>query len=345
MSVLVGEAVCRLPSRESGVEGFEEAAVEVAGAEQTLQDATLLTHSLVAMLAEEVTMRTAATKANRVSDQADRPEDDQLDLHGLTHQGKVRKDNQDQFMICTVHPQLVIHGTSLPNPDSLPLRGTRFGTVMLVADGVGGAVDGSEASRLATESVVRYVSSTLRCYNVAGEGDDEEFFRALKDAALQAHDAVRAESVSRGEGRMATTLTVATFVWPWCYVTQVGDSRMYVLTDGKLHQATRDQTIAQQLVDAGALKKEDMGRSPLRHVLASAIGADEAVPEVTRFRVTKSSTALLCSDGLTKHVSDVEIGEHLKQNKTAEQTCQDLLELALERGGTDNITIAVARRR
>ena len=144
---------------------------------------------------------------------------------------------------------------------------------------------------------------------------------------------------------MATTLTVATFVWPWCYVTQVGDSRMYLLIDGKLQQATRDQTIAQQLVDAGALKKEDMSRSPLRHVLASAIGADEAVPEVTRFRVTKTSKALLCSDGLTKHVSDAEIGEHLKQNKTAEQTCSDLLALALERGGADNITIAAARVR
>ena len=290
-------------------------------------------------------MRTASTQSARATERADRPEDDQIDLWGVTHVGKVRKDNQDQFLLCTVHPQLVIHGTSLPNPESLPTRGTRFGTVMLVADGVGGAVDGSEASRLATETVMRYVTSTLRCYHVAGERGDEEFFQAMKDAALQAHDAVRAESVSRGEGRMASTLTVATFVWPWCYVTQVGDSRCYLLIDGKLHQATRDQTIAQQLVDAGALKKEDMGRSPLRHVLASAIGADEALPEVTRIRVTVNSTAMLCSDGLTKHVNDDEIAEHLRQKRTAEQTCNALLNLALERGGADNITIAVARRR
>src|SRR5204863_4879173 len=111
---------------------------------------------------------------------ADRPEDDQVDLFGITHTGKVRKDNQDQFLVCTVHPQLVIHGTSLPNVESLPTRGTRFGTVMLVADGVGGAVDGSEASRLAAETVMRYVTSTLRCYHVAGERGDEEFFQAMK---------------------------------------------------------------------------------------------------------------------------------------------------------------------
>ena len=299
----------------------------------------------IAMLAVEALMSLASMKS-RAAERVDRPEDDQLDLYGVTDQGKVRRDNQDHFMICTVHPQLVIHATSLPNPDALPLRGTRFGTIMLVADGVGGAVDGSEASRLAAETVIRYVSSTLRCYHVAGDRGDEEFFAALKEAALQAHDAVRAEAVSRGEGRMATTLTIATFVYPWMYVTQVGDSRCYLLTDGKLQLLTRDQTIAQQLVDQGALKKEDMGRSPLRHVLASAIGADEATPEVTRIRLSKDSTAaILCSDGLTKHVSDDEIAAHMRKSTSAEQLATTLLSLALERGGTDNVTVAAIRRR
>src|SRR5436853_5964036 len=104
------------------------------------------------------TMRTASPQSVRAGERSDRPEDDQVDLCGVTHVGRMRKDNQDQFLVCTVHPQLVIHGTSLPNPELLPTRGTRFGTVMLVADGVGGAVDGSAASRLAAETVMRYVT-------------------------------------------------------------------------------------------------------------------------------------------------------------------------------------------
>src|SRR5512132_1675180 len=91
-----------------------------------------------------------------------RPRDDELDLYGLTHPGLVRAENQDHFLLCTVHPQVVVHGTSLPHPETLELRGQRLATILLVADGVGGSAAGSRASQLATEAVTRYVSSTLR---------------------------------------------------------------------------------------------------------------------------------------------------------------------------------------
>ena len=274
-----------------------------------------------------------------------RPTDEELDLFGITDPGKVRPDNQDHFLLATVHPQVVVHGTSLPDLDALPLRGTRFGTVALVADGVGGAAAGSDAARLATETVARYVSSTLRCYHTAGAAADDEFFRALKEAAMQAHDAVRAEAASRPEQRrMATTLTVIVAVWPWMYVVQVGDSRCYLYANGKLKQVTRDQTIGQQLVDEGAMPREQLRHSPLKNVLSSAIGADEATPEVTRVDVSsRGCVVLLCSDGLTKHVTDAEIADRFAKMTSSEQASRDLLNLALERGGTDNITIVVGR--
>ena len=287
------------------------------------------------------------------ADPGPKPRDDELDLFGLTHRGKVRTENQDHFLLCTVHPQVVVHATSLPEPDRLPLRGERLATIMLVADGVGGGAAGGEASQLATETITRYLASTLRCYHTAGSSAEEEFLAALRAAAFEAHDAVRAEAVSRaqaagrpeGEGKgMATTLTLGFAVWPWWYVVQVGDSRCYHYWDGALRQVTRDQTVAQDLVDRGALPPERVATSPFSHVLASAIGGAEASPEVTRVDISRRGCVLLmCSDGLTKHVSDAEIAAHLGKMESSEQVCRALLDLALERGGSDNITVLAGR--
>lgn len=280
-----------------------------------------------------------------------KPRDDELDLFGLTHPGKVRTENQDHFLLCTVHPQVVIHATSLPEPDRLPLRGERHATIMLVADGVGGGSAGAEASQLATETITRYLTSTLRSYHAAGSAAEEEFLTALRAAALEAHDAVRAEAVTRAEAaggpaakRMATTLTLGFAVWPWWYVVQVGDSRCYHYWDGVLRQLTRDQTVAQDLVDRGALPPERASASPFSNVLASAIGGEEATPEVTRVDISRRGCVLLvCSDGLTKHVSDAEIADQLGKMESSEQVCRALLEMALERGGSDNITVLAGR--
>lgn len=273
-----------------------------------------------------------------------RPDDSELDLFGITHKGSVRAENQDHFLVSTVHPQVVVHGTSLPSVDGLPLRGTRLATVLVLADGVGGAAAGSDAARLATESVMRYVASTFRSYHAAGDGSDEEFLDALKAASLEAHDAVRREAAERGRHRMATTLTVSIAVWPWAYFTQVGDSRGYLYSGGELRQLTRDQTVAQALIDQGLMAPERRERSPLNNVLSSAIGAEEALPVVTRFDISeRGSVILLCSDGLTKHVADAEIAEGIRTMTSSEQLVKDLLELALARGGVDNITIIAGR--
>lgn len=273
-----------------------------------------------------------------------RPRDDELDLFGITHTGKVRLENQDHFLVATVHPELIIHETSLPAPQTLPIHGTRLATVMLVADGVGGSTGGREASQLAIETITRYVSSSLRCYHAAGSSEEREFVNALRDATLEAHAAVRSESALRPDAhRMATTLTLFIAVWPWAYVVQVGDSRCYHYHSGELRQMTRDQTIAQDLVDQGVLAPERVAKSPFSNVLASAIGAESALPEVSRVKMDGRGIFLLCSDGLTKHVKDAEIAAELKTLKSSEQSCRRLLDLALERGGSDNVTVLIAR--
>ena len=257
----------------------------------------------------------------------------------------MRAENQDHYLISTVHPQVVIHDTSLPSTDQLPLRGTRLATVMVLADGVGGAAAGSEAAQLATESVMRYVSCTLRSYHAAGRSTEDELLTALTSAALEAHEAVKAEAALRTDHRqMASTLTVGIVIWPWAYVVQVGDSRAYIYSDGKLRQITRDQTVGQALVDQGVIPADRLENSPLKHILSSAIGADEALPDVIRVDMKeRGSLILLCSDGLNKHVTDDEIAAAIADMKSSEQLATDLLELALSRGGTDNITIIAGR--
>ena len=276
-----------------------------------------------------------------------RPRDEDLDLFGMTHRGRVREENQDHFLLATIHPQVVIHGTSLPDVDSIPLRGQRLATILLVADGVGGGVAGEGASRLAAETITRYVASSIRCYHSVGPKQDRELYDALHAATLEAHEAVRADADAQHAGEInATTLTLGLVVWPWLYVVQVGDSRYYYYAAGKLRQISRDQTVAQDLVSQGVLSPAEASRSPFSNVLSSAIGGDTAMPVVTRVDVSeRGSVQLVCSDGLTRHVTDDEIERILANMESAEQAARALVDLALERGGRDNITVIVARAR
>jgi protein phosphatase len=169
----------------------------------------------------------------------------------------------------------------------------------------------------------------------------------LNEAALEAHAAVRADAAAQHEGEInATTMTLGIVVWPWLYVMQVGDSRYYLFAGGKLRQISRDQTVAQDLVEKGLLSAAQAQVSPFNNILSSAIGGDHAMPVVTRADIReRGSVQLVCSDGLTKHVSDDEIAEHLRTMQNAEQVTRALVDLALARGGRDNITVIVGRAR
>jgi protein phosphatase len=276
----------------------------------------------------------------------DKPRDDEIDLFGLTHVGKVRSENQDHFLLCTLHREMLVYGTSLPAVDQLPLRSERMATLGIVADGAGGSAAGGAASHLAVATIARYVTHTMECFYGNDPTDEARFLDALRAVALEAHAAVRAAAAEQPdlEG-MATTLTLVMGVWPHAYVVQVGDSRCYHWSDGRLERVTRDQTVAQDLVDRGVLPEEKAQSSPMSNVLSSAIGARTAAPVVTRMALTRHSAVLLCSDGLTKHVSDDEIAATLRKAPSSEQACRTLLQRALDAGGTDNITVVLGRAR
>jgi serine/threonine protein phosphatase PrpC len=270
-----------------------------------------------------------------------KPRDDEIDVHGLTHVGKVRKENQDHFLLATVNKQVNVLATNLGPQKHLPMGEQRVAFIAMIADGVGGLEGGAEASATALESVMQYVNDSMSCLyerNVT----EQTFTEQLQQCALRSHEAIlkrRAESDQ--EGTMATTLTLFLGVWPAYYIVQVGDSRYYLWRDGKLTQLTRDQTIAQELVDQGILTRAQAPHTQFAHVLSSALGADTAEPVVTRCQADWNNTHLFCSDGLTKHVSDEQIAERLRTMTSAKQVCEQLLQDALDGGGTDNITIIV----
>jgi len=200
------------------------------------------------------------------------------------------------------------------------------------------------ASRMALEGVTRYVSQALRCYYSADPSDDDEFIHTLEDAALKVHNELAETTREHSELRgMATTLTLWLGVWPNAYLLQVGDSRCYTLKDGELIQLSRDQTMAEDLVEQGVFTRADAKNTKWANVLSSAIGGPQAAPVVRKFQQEWGQVGLMCSDGLTRHVTDEQIRDRLLAATSARQACEQLLQDALDAGGLDNITIIVGR--
>ncbi|MFL5630251.1 MAG: PP2C family protein-serine/threonine phosphatase, partial [Gemmatimonadaceae bacterium] len=231
---------------------------------------------------------------------------------------------------------------SLPDFSELPLAEDRLASLMMVADGVGGGKKGEEASEVALEAITRYITEGVRCYYNAASGD-VDFTQALENAALSCHRAVLERAAADPEFTgMATTLTLWIGVWPWCYLLQVGDSRYYQFRQNTLVQVSRDQTMAQELIDSGMFAAA-VKNTPMTNILSSSIGGPQTMPVVKRLPNSWNTVHLLCTDGLTRHVSDERIAERLGEMTSAKEVCEQLLQDALDGGGTDNITIVVGR--
>lgn len=274
----------------------------------------------------------------------ERPLDEEIDVFGMTHVGKTRAENQDHFLICSLQKTLEVHATSLPDTSVFPQRGERLAFVGVVADGVGGVAGGEEAARVAVGEIAGYVTGSLHCYYTNDPTQEDSFKAALEEGVLSAHRRVQADAEGRGE-RGATTMTMVMAVWPRLYVLQVGDSRCYLLRGTKFYRLTRDQTLAERLIDEGLVQREEAERSRLAHVLTSAVGGTEIMPVMTALTSRRGDVLLACSDGLTKHVSEDRIRDRLQAMTSAEQVCRELVDDALEAGGSDNITVLVGAAR
>ena len=274
---------------------------------------------------------------------APRPAMSEIDTFGLTHQGFVRSSNNDHFLIASFHRNLRVHHSSIPGGIGNAETQSR-GFLFLVADGVGAMTTAGDGSALAVSTLASHLLHATEICSELVLTQQEKSSSELRDAVLEAHAALMELGKDAG-GKPATTLTMYAAFWPRAFIVHVGDSRLYRLRDGELTRFTSDQTYEQLMLESGAIKPGTPEAARLKHVLWSAVGNDEVVPQVVFTDTTRRDVVLVCSDGLTKHVSDEEIRERLSRDESAEENVRGLIDLALERGGTDNVTAVVGKIR
>lgn len=271
----------------------------------------------------------------------------QFVAHGVSDKGKVRDKNADRFIVGAMRRSFEIESISAElTPLQLPTDGGIAGTILVVADGIGSSEFGHEAAALAIHSIVTHFASPLRLErsDVSLEDDIvDQFARMILASHRKLEEAVARNPEMKG---MATTLTLAFVLGTRAWIAHVGDSRAYLVRGGSAMRLTKDQTVAQMLLDRGVLNERSAESSRLAHILASAVGGTgDSIPSVLSYRIALEAhdALVLCTDGLTKHVNDGTIGRVTTETASSTDACNELLRLALEGGGSDNVTVVVGR--
>jgi protein phosphatase len=268
-----------------------------------------------------------------------------MDGYGLSDIGKVRTVNDDQFMIADLRKSMLIHQTSVALGEQSPLFGDTLGHLLLVADG-GGLTADTQASTITVRTIAHYMLNMMPWFYRFGGQQEDDFLHELESALAKCQERVQAVADTMPTPQeMGAALTMAYITWPRLYVIHVGNSRCYLQRRAMLEQITTDHTLAQQLIESGVLPPHEGTTSRLSSVLWNAIGGglDDLNAEVHKAKLQLGDTLLLCTDGLPKHVADGDISMLLQAQEPAQETCRKLVHIANSAGGTDNITVVVAR--
>lgn len=266
-----------------------------------------------------------------------------IDSFGITDPGKVRPTNQDNFLIVAIRKSIEISHSSLAENAAADRFGAAEAHLFAVADGVGGGPAGERASSDTVTALLDYVREAAGCFHQISAQREHDLFTQLETTVRDVHQNLVASNPGGQGSGPATTLTMVLLAWPRAYFIHVGDSRAYVRRRGRLQQLTRDQTLGEYMVSVGAMTEEQAARSGPAASLTSAIGGSELSPVVGLIDLEPGDCLLLCTDGLTRHVSDERIAEVLGQAKSAKISAEILLAEALAAGGKDNITLVVVR--
>jgi len=257
-----------------------------------------------------------------------------IEVFGLTDVGIVREANEDAFLVADLSRHLSDLTTEL-RTHTLGAGGTLF----LVCDGMGGALAGEVASKMAVETVLEIMERE------PFPTDHATLVRrmdaAIKEASERIFITSRRDIQKRG---MGTTITLAALIDDRLFVGQVGDSRCYLMRFDTIYRITKDQSLMNQLLETGQLKEEEIKDFEYSNVILQAAGTQKNVtPEFTYIDLREGDMILLCSDGLHSMVGDDVIAYTLLNAPSLENTCYQLIDLANQGGGTDNITVIASR--
>ncbi len=257
-------------------------------------------------------------------------------VFGMSDVGRVRKNNEDNFLICNLST-----GETNLTPSILNHRLGPFGTLFLVADGMGGEASGEVASQICSVTVPKRLCDTLRSFETVSETN---FVIRLREAIEFANQVIFQKAQSnQAYQRMGTTTTAAALFGPCLFVAQVGDSRAYLVRNKEMVRLTRDQTLLNYLAEIGADLPAEAENDSRKSILTQAVGCSETLDvKVTYTKTRQGDTILLCSDGLYNMLKMPEMLSIVNGQDALPGKCESLVELANEHGGTDNITVIMA---
>jgi len=269
----------------------------------------------------------------------------EVDVGAVSHPGHIRENNEDSYLVMRFGRSLENVMTNVEE-DLLEQNYFMNGYGILVADGMGGMAGGEVASRLALSKLVELIVETSDwTLALQRHQDVTTVLERMTQRFLEIDHIVRNEADNDHTLKgMGTTLTVAGALGSDLIIGHVGDSRAYLLHGADLKQLTTDHTLAQALIDAGVANRDDPASRSMRRVLTAAVGSlgEQVDPQVQRFKLSAGDKLLLCTDGLTEMVEDATIAQVLSDSKSAQTACQDLVDLSLAAGGTDNVTVVLA---
>jgi len=264
---------------------------------------------------------------------------------GLSDLGRVRDENQDQFLIAELSKSMLVSSTTLELGERV--FGQVQGEILLVADGMGGHAAGEQASRLAIGLLVRRLLNSVHWFFHGDDGNEDEFVSNLQGLMQAANARILHESARNSQQRgMGTTLTMAHRIGKRMFVVHAGDSRCYLYRNGAVEQLTTDHTLARQMVEEGGMRPEDEPGSRWSNVLWNVLGGnsnEEVVAEARRVDLEEGDMIILCSDGLHRYVDTKMLAEILSVTQQPEVACRALGDFANASGGQDNVTVVVSR--
>jgi serine/threonine protein phosphatase PrpC len=256
--------------------------------------------------------------------------DIRVSVFARTDIGMQRSGNEDAFLVADLTTGNIGLG-----PDMSTHKVGERGSLMVVSDGMGGAVAGEVASEMAV--------TTIR-ESLMEMPSDMSISERLKLATEVANERIWQHAEQNPElSGMGATVTAVLVKDTTVYIAQVGDSRAYIIRGAQIKQITKDQSLAQMLVDSGAIKPEQMDLVP-QNVIMQALGTQPTVNVVmTAVTLCRNDYLLVCSDGLSNKVNPPEMRQIIQESENLTVACRRMVETANQRGGEDNITVIIAR--